>query len=134
MCVRIALLNHVRFDEHLAMYGYLEDLDFSAQCRRFGLVVIDTRSVLVHLVEVRGRIPEVQMGFLQVMNPVYIWSKGNASFCRTVLLGHLVARPLQNLWLSTYNAMARRRLKGNLLAFSRLLRGTRDQGILRVPN
>jgi GT2 family glycosyltransferase len=134
MCVRNSLLNHVRFDEHLTMYGYLEDLDFSAQCRRFGLVVIDTKSVLVHLVEVRGRIPDVQMGFSQVMNPVYIWSKGNASFCRTVLLGHLVARPLANLWHSTYNAVARRRLKGNLLAFSRLLRGTLEPGILRVPN
>jgi GT2 family glycosyltransferase len=134
MCVRNSLLNHVRFDEQLTLYGYLEDLDFSAQCRRFGLVVIDTGSVLVHLLEVGGRIPEDQLGFLQVMNPVYIWTKGNASFCRTVLLGHLIARPLLNLWLSTHNATARRRLKGNLLAFSRLLRGMLEPGILRVPN
>jgi len=135
MCVRRALLDQVRFDERLALYGYLEDLDFCAQCRRFGTIVVDTAALLVHLEVVGGRFSEVKRGFSEVINPIYLWSKGNASFFRTVLLAHLILRPLRNLGRSIVDPLSRRRLRGNLLAFSRLFRGTVDpEYILRVPN
>ncbi|MCU1260365.1 MAG: glycosyltransferase [Bryobacterales bacterium] len=123
MCVRRSLLFKVRFDERLVRYGYLEDLDFSSQCRRHGGVVVDTRAILVHLTVPSGRSSELRRGFSEVMNPLYIWSKGNASFFRTLLFSHLIRRPLENLVRSGWSHAARERLKGNLVAFSRLLRG-----------
>ena len=133
MCVRRALLQHVRFDERLVLYGYLEDLDFSAQCRRHGRVVFDSGAVLVHLEVSSGRGSEIKRGFSEIVNPVYVWTKGNASFFRTVLIGHLIKRPLQNLGRSLRSVSARRRLRGNLLAFSRLIAGALEpEYILRL--
>ncbi len=68
------------FDENLPLYGWFEDLDFSAQVARHGRVVIVNQCVGVHLGHKLGRTSGQRLGYSQVVNPLYMFRKGTMPF------------------------------------------------------
>lgn len=127
MAYRLASAPHVRFDDILPLYAWLEDTDFSAQYARTGRVVRTNHFAGVHLGVKSGRTSGVRLGYSQIANPAYLTRKGTVT-------------PLFALKLATRNVLAnlarslrpepwvdrRGRLRGNLLALADLLRGRAD--------
>jgi GT2 family glycosyltransferase len=77
MTVRRSVLARARFDERLPLYGYMEDRDFAFECVRLGHLARCESATLVHLCPAVGRISARRLGFSQIMNPIYLWRKGN---------------------------------------------------------
>lgn len=79
MSIRLAPVrtHGVRFDEALPLYGWLEDLDFTSRLSRYGRSVQSQALRGVHLGTKRGRSPGKQLGYSQVVNPIYLWRKGS---------------------------------------------------------
>jgi GT2 family glycosyltransferase len=121
---RTSHLGLLRFDERLALYGWLEDLDFCAALSRAGKIVTTNMAWGIHLGSKSGKGSDVRLGYSQIVNPAYIVRKGNMS-------------PLDALRLVTKNLLAnltksispesyidrRGRLRGNLIGISHLLVG-----------
>jgi len=82
MAISLAAIRRddLRFDERLAVYGWLEDVDFTRQLRRQGRIVKTGRLTGVHRGVKLGRSPGKPLGFSQVVNPAYIAKKGNISW------------------------------------------------------
>ena len=126
MTVRSSVLARTRFDERLPLYGYMEDRDFAFECARLGRLARCDAATLVHLRPPGGRISARRLGFSQIMNPVYLWRKGNYLSWRN--LTWQVFRPLlinAALALTPGRKAGRRRgqLAGNCRAISEILRG-----------
>lgn len=125
MTVRRRVLARTRFDERLPLYGYMEDRDFAFECARLGQVARCEAATLVHLRPPGGRISARRFGFSQIMNPVYLWRKGN--YLSWWSVAWQVSRPLlvnSALALAPGRKAARLgRLAGNCRAFSDILRG-----------
>jgi len=125
MSVRRAALDRVRFDERLPLYGYMEDRDFAFQCARLGSLARCMSAAMVHLGAGSGRVSGRRFGFSQVMNPLYLWRKGNYRSRRDV--ARQVLRPIAvnaALALAPGQRIDRRgRLLGNCRALAAALRG-----------
>ena len=125
MTARRSVLAGVRFDERLPLYGYMEDRDFAFECARIGRLARCEGATLVHLRPAGGRISPRRLGFSQVMNPVYLWRKGNYLSWRSV--AWQVSRPLLlNAALALAPGQKAHRLAllgGNCRALSSMLRG-----------
>jgi hypothetical protein len=125
MTVRRNVLVRARFDERLPLYGYMEDRDFAFECVRLGRLARCEGATLVHLRPAGGRISPRRLGFSQVMNPVYLWRKGNYLSWRNV--AWQVSRPLLiNAALALVPGQKAHRLGllgGNCRALSSVLRG-----------
>ena len=125
MSVRRAALDRVRFDERLPLYGYMEDRDFAFQCARLGSLARCLSAEMVHLGAGSGRVSGRRFGFSQVMNPLYLWRKGNYRSHRDV--ARQVLRPIvvnAALALAPGQRVDRRgRLAGNCRALASVLRG-----------
>ena len=76
MAFRTKHLGSVRFDERLPLYGWQEDIDFSAQVRSHGPVVKTFAFAGVHRGIKAGRSAGIRVGYSQVVNPVYLVRKG----------------------------------------------------------
>ncbi len=120
---RAAILN-LRFDEALPLYGWLEDVDFSAQVRKGGLLVKTNAVAGVHLGAKAGRTSGVKFGYSQIANPLYLGRKG------TMTVPHVITRMGRNLISNHLRALAPEpyvdrlgRIKGNWLAIGDVLRG-----------
>jgi len=116
----------IRFDESLAMYGWMEDVEFSLQMKRFGEISKLGDCIGVHLGSPEGRLAARRLGYSQVANPYYICQKhslGRATFVR-----YFVFRTLKNFWYSFFyfNPIRYRRLQGNFLALIHLVTGKID--------
>lgn len=130
--IRMAALRHsgVRFDEKLPSYGWLEDLDFSAnlQAANPGSRIVRDRALRgVHMGAKVGRQSGVRLGYSQVVNPVYIARKGvlpRAHLYRLVLRNTL-ANLAKSLRAEPY-IDRRGRLWGNLRGYFDVLRGRDD--------
>jgi GT2 family glycosyltransferase len=124
MIVRIGALPTARFDENLPLYGWLEDLDFSAQFARVGRVVETNLCVGVHLGVKNGRSPGLQVGYSHVANPLYLARKGSISWRRAVtMVGKvLIANSLRSFAPEPF-IDRRGRLVGNLRALADLATG-----------
>ena len=48
MAFRAGMIRHERFDENLALYGWQEDVDFSARISKYGQIVKTDAFVGVH--------------------------------------------------------------------------------------
>jgi GT2 family glycosyltransferase len=76
MAFRTAAIGAIRFDERLPLYGWQEDIDFSAQIARGGRIVATHAFAGVHRGVKQGRSSGVRVGYSQVVNPVYLTRKG----------------------------------------------------------
>ena len=138
MIVRLAALSGARFDENLPLYGWLEDLDFSAPLAKVGRVVRTNLCVGVHLGFKSGRVPGVQLGYSQIANPAYLAAKGTMGrrAALTMAARNLVSNSVRSLHSEAY-VDRRGRLRGNLLALGDLLKGrshpTRVLGVAARP-
>lgn len=112
------------FDENLPLYGWLEDIDFSRQMSRFGRVVIDKELRGVHLGTKRGRSPGRQLGYSQIVNPVYMIQKGTIGygFAMKFVLRNLAKNALRSFspepWVDR-----RGRFVGNAIALAEICLG-----------
>jgi hypothetical protein len=112
------------FDENLPLYGWLEDIDFSRQISRFGRVVIDRHLRGVHLGTKRGRSPGRQLGYSQIVNPLYMIRKGTMGygFALKFVLRNLTKNALRSVspepWVDR-----RGRLVGNAIALAEVCLG-----------
>lgn len=127
MAYRLSAAPHVRFDDGLPLYAWLEDTDFSAQYGRAGRVVRTNHFAGVHLGVKSGRTSGVRLGYSQIANPFYLVRKGTVTplFALKLAAGNFFANLAKSLrpepWVDR-----RGRLRGNLLAFADLLRGRAD--------
>ncbi len=127
MAYRLAAAPHVRFDDSLPLYAWLEDTDFSAQYARVGRVVRTNHFAGVHLGVKSGRTSGVRLGYSQIANPLYLMRKGTVTplFALKLAAGNFFANLMKSLrpepWVDR-----RGRLRGNLLALGDLLRGRAD--------
>lgn len=133
MFVKSALLKQIRFDEELPLYGWLEDREFSIRSRRYGRVVRNSDVCLVHLGFPSGRMSGLRLGYSQIANPLYLWSKLAEPTLTTVLFGFWMKLLAANAaWAALFwlrkRGDRRGRLVGNLLAFRDLLRGRMHPG------
>lgn len=95
MAYRASAVRGIRFDEHLPLYAWLEDLDFAA--RTGGLLVKTDAFSGVHCGEKRGREKSGRkLGYSQVCNPLYLMRKGSltvregvASIARNFIANHI---------------------------------------------
>jgi glycosyltransferase involved in cell wall biosynthesis/GT2 family glycosyltransferase len=135
MSVRIAPLvtHHVAFDERLALYGWLEDVDFSRQLARFGRVVVAEATRGVHLGVKQGRQPGRKLGYSQVANPLYLIGKGTMSPGRalTLMARNLTANAVRSLRSESW-VDRRGRLSGNIRAMLDLVVGRLDPSRIQL--
>jgi hypothetical protein len=119
--------HHLRFDENLPLYGWLEDVDFCRRLASYGRIVKNTRLIGVHLGVKGGRTSGVRFGYSQVANPLHIWRKGSTRLPWTLhqmgrnLLANFRHAVHPEPWVDRCG-----RLRGNLLAFHDLIRGRLD--------
>ncbi len=77
MAFRRSAIGMLRFDERLVLYGWLEDRDFrrsiSCEGRAAGE---DLQARGVHMGVKSGRIAGDRLGYSQIVNPLYLASKG----------------------------------------------------------
>jgi len=124
MSMRARLIGDLRFDERLVLYGWQEDIDFTSQLRRQGRVVGFNTIIGVHLGLKAGRVSGVRFGYSQVVNPVYLISKGTvpAAFALELMARNIVANLIRSFWPEPW-IDRRGRLRGNLLAAFHLITG-----------
>jgi len=124
MMVRLAALPGARFDETLPLYGWLEDLDYSARFAAIGRVARSGDCVGVHLGVKSGRTPGVRFGYSQIANPVYLAGKGTMARRRALVMAtkNILANSARSLAPEPY-IDRRGRLRGNLLALRDLMLG-----------
>lgn len=115
---------HLRFDERLPLYSWLEDHDFARRLMRIGDLAKVDDCVIVHRAAASGgRQSHVRLGYSQVMNPVYLYTKG--SFTLALALTHFGRRVAKNVALSFFGSarhLRRERLHGNALALHDIAR------------
>ncbi len=119
MAVRLTAVraHHLRFDEQLPLYAWLEDVDFSRRLAAFGSIVRVSSARGVHLGVKSGRQPGMGLGYAQIANPCYLIAKGTCSWRKGFFL---MSRNFAANVLGTLRgekAVDRRgRLSGNLRA------------------
>ena len=139
MNIRRNLFEKEQFDERLPLYSLLFETDFAFRAKKHGLVGDFIQCKAVHLQVQQGRVSEAKLGFAQVMNLVYLWNKQIGAPAYHVGR-HIIQVTVANLVWSIFPGRDRRkgvdragRLKGNLIAFSYLVRGRiRPEAILTV--
>jgi GT2 family glycosyltransferase len=124
MAFRSGIIDQVRFDERLPLYGWQEDVDFSAQLRSLGLIVWTDKIWGVHLGTKVGKTSGVRFGYSQVINPFYVVRKGNMSAKRAVILvlKNILANMVKSIAPESY-IDRRGRLRGNLIGLLHLATG-----------
>lgn len=134
MAFRRSAIEGVRFDERLPLYGWLEDVDFSAQAGRKGVLLKSETLVGVHLGVKGGRTSGVRFGYSQIVNPVYLLGKktigrrqAGANMLRTFAANHVKA-------LAPEPYVDRLgRIRGNWLGIADVVRGrVRPERILTL--
>jgi GT2 family glycosyltransferase len=124
MSMRSRLIGGLRFDERLVLYGWQEDIDFTSQLRRYGRVVGFNTIFGVHLGLKAGRVSGVRFGYSQIVNPIYLITKGTvpATFALNLMARNIAANLVRSFrpepWIDR-----RGRLRGNLLAACHLMMG-----------
>jgi GT2 family glycosyltransferase len=127
MAFRTRSIDTIRFDERLPLYGWQEDVDFSAQVRKAGRLVKADAIWGVHLGTKMGKTSGVRFGYSQVINPLYVYRKGNMrpSAAGSLILRNITANIVKSLVPEPY-IDRRGRLRGNLLGLAHILQGRLD--------
>jgi GT2 family glycosyltransferase len=127
MAFRASKIRDLKFDERLPLYGWQEDVDFSAQLRSRGRVVATDLVWGVHLGTKKGKISGVRFGYSQVINPLFIVRKGNMSWLRALRLisKNIIANVVKSAFPERYIDRWGR-LKGNIIGLLHAARGKLD--------
>ncbi len=116
MAFRYDAIGTHRFDERLVLYGWLEDRDFAAALRQKGGRFVKCSGARgVHMGTKRGRVPGEQLGYSQIVNPLYMLQKGTMTVGEVA--DHMFRNTMSNLVRSVYPETyvdRRGRLRGNL--------------------
>ncbi len=124
MAFRRAAIEGLRFDERLPLYGWQEDIDFSAQAARGGRIVGTHAFAGVHRGVKHGRSSGVRVGYSQVVNPIYLARKGTmrTKYALRIIARNMAANVRRSVrpepWIDR-----RGRVAGNWLGLIDLLRG-----------
>ncbi len=123
MAFRDQVVEKLRFDEDLPLYGWQEDRDFTGQVWKMGRVVYHPAPKGVHLGSKSGRNSGRRMGYSQIANPLYLQRKGTMtpSDCRRFVWRALAANIVKSLRQDRF-VDYRGRLQGNFIAVKDLLR------------
>jgi GT2 family glycosyltransferase len=129
--VRTKVFDQVLFDENLPLYGWLEDLDFSTNCLRYGRIVRNAGTCVAHLGTPVGRISGLKFGYSQIVNPFYLWSKNGTPRLTNIAFAHWLLPVARNLFRTLIRVPGNRsdrtgRFKGNMIGFCHLLAGKVD--------
>ena len=125
MAFRADAIRHLRFDERLVLYGWLEDQDFGSALALAGGNLLKIGAARgVHMGVKTGRVAGDKLGYSQVMNPIYLNRKGTMSRIATA------ERVFRNVAANVRHALTpepfidrRGRLRGNAKACLDLCRG-----------
>lgn len=127
MAVRMSAAGDLRFDTALPLYGWQEDVDFSARLARRGRMLRVPQLTGIHLGARSGRTSGLRFGYSQVANVLYLRRKG------TIRLGHGWRLMLGNIAANLVKSLRpepeidrRGRLRGNARALLDSLRGLDD--------
>jgi GT2 family glycosyltransferase len=124
MAFRATAILDARFDEALPLYGWQEDVDFSAQLLKRGRLVKTQAFAGVHRGVKGGRTSGLRFGYSQVINPIYLVRKGTmrTAMAIRIVLKNVLANHLRVLrpepWVDRIG-----RVRGNWIAFGDLLMG-----------
>jgi glycosyltransferase involved in cell wall biosynthesis len=121
---RAAEIGALRFDEHLPLYGWQEDLDFCGALCRAGRTITSNLVWGVHLGTKRGKGSELRLGYSQMVNPIYIVRKGNMSlgYAFRLAANNFLANLFKSIHPESY-IDRRGRLRGNLIGIFHLVTG-----------
>jgi GT2 family glycosyltransferase len=114
----------LEFDERLVLYGWLEDLDFGVRVSKRGCAVRDHGLWGVHLGIRRSRIPGVNYGYSQVVNPWYLMHKRTIKppeavlYATRAILGNFVRMLALDKSVDRFG-----RLKGNIIGLAEIVSG-----------
>lgn len=124
MAFRAKTIEHLRFDERLVLYGWLEDRDFGSQAATRAKIIFSNAVWGVHLGTSRGRTSGLRFGYSQVVNPWYLMKKGSmkpADVCYNIL------RALSSNSLGAFFPLSRTdrwgRLRGNITGIKDIIFG-----------
>lgn len=123
MAYRTSAIGETRFDETLPLYGWQEDVDFSA--RVSGLMLKTNALMGVHCGIKSGREKRGDMlGYSQIANPYYLWRKGSMTPCFALKLctRNMLSNHLRAFWPEPW-VDRRGRARGNWVALFDLLMG-----------
>lgn len=129
--VRTRIFGKVLFDENLPLYGWLEDLDFSTNCRRYGRIILNAGTCVAHLGVPTGRISGLRFGYSQIVNPFYLWRKNGKPGLTHVIFAHWLIHIARNFRRTLIKIPSDRndrpgRFRGNMIAVCHLLAGRVD--------
>jgi GT2 family glycosyltransferase len=133
MAYRVSAITDMRFDERLPLYGWQEDLDFSARVRERGDVVITNLFAGVHRGVTSGRSPGRALGYSQIVNPAYLAIKGTMapSYAMKLMLKNLIANHFRAVFPEPHIDRFGR-ARGNWAGIYDILKGTpKPENILR---
>lgn len=127
MALRMSLMQGLRFDEALPLYGWQEDIDLTMQLARRGRLVSSGRVTGVHLGVRGGRTSGRKLGYSQVANLVYLLRKGTIPrwLAQRLFWQNLAANVLRAPFPEPHIDRAGR-LAGNLRALADLVLGRID--------
>lgn len=127
MAIRLATLDDLRFDEHLPLYGWLEDIELTYRLSWRGPLVTSERLAGVHMGVKRGRTSGIRFGYSQIANPIYMLRRGTIprrlAFQRMArnLVSNIVRSARPEPYIDRLG-----RLRGNLLALRDFTSGQLD--------
>jgi hypothetical protein len=127
MVFQCAAIGAKRFDENLPRYAWQEDMDFAGQLACEGKVVRTNDFAGVHRGVKKGRGNGVDLGFSQIVNPVYLIGKRTMTLRKalTLMSRNLIANHVKVFRPEPY-VDRWGRLRGNWAGLLHLLQGKAD--------
>ena len=125
MAFRIKNIEGLMFDERLALYGWLEDLDFGLRAGMRGGMISTDLVWGVHLGVQGARSSGIRFGYSQVVNPWYLMKKGlitRFDACRRICRG-LAGNAIKLIVSQKSHVDRRGRLKGNIIGIKDIMIG-----------
>lgn len=86
MAFRVSAIGARRFDEMLPRYAWQEDMDFAGQVSASGPVIRTNVFAGVHRGVKKGRGQGLDLGFSQIVNPLYLLRKGTMTTRKALTL------------------------------------------------
>jgi hypothetical protein len=127
MAFRCESIGVTRFDENLPRYAWQEDMDFAGQLASTGKVIRTNDFAGVHRGVKKGRGNGTDLGFSQIVNPVYLVCKGTMTLRKalTLMSCNFIANHLKVFRPEPY-VDRRGRLRGNWVGLLHLIQGKVD--------